>query len=162
MSTDYCIWRLQRRKFFVLFRNMCRYMFIYEPFRMMAEKAEIKMLNPSWRPSWHSEGRSTKWRGPAFKAERGSRKNSPCSVHRMANTIYTPYRHYPMSQWHSTKWVKSFQEGPQTGVLSQLAVIWEFCGGQSYCWVWVRTAQTPVATTGELPSSLVLGEVASP
>lgn len=113
MSTDYCIWRLQRRKLFVLFRNMCRYMFIYEPFRMMAEKAEIKMLNPSWRPSWHSEGQSTKWRGPAFKAEKGSRKNSPCSVHRMANTIYTPYHHYPMSQWHSTKWVKSFQEGPK-------------------------------------------------
>lgn len=80
--------------------------------------AEIKMLNPSWKPSWCSEGLSAKWRGPEIKAESWGRKNSPHLVHELANTVNTHYHHQSMSHRHSTKWVQIFQEGPQTEVLS--------------------------------------------
>ena len=118
--------------------------------------AEIKMLNASWKPSWCSEGLSAKWRGPEIKAESWGRKNSPHLVHELANTVNTYYHRQSMSHRHSTKWVQSFQEGPQIEVLSQLSVIWSFYGGQLYCWVWVRTAQTQVTSTAEFPSSLVV------
>lgn len=82
-----------------------------------------KTLNPSWRPSWRSEGLATKQGSPEFRAEAGGRRDNPCSVHKLADIGFTPCHHYVRSQLDPTEGAKSFQEGPQTEFYGAYALL---------------------------------------
>ena len=122
--------------------------------------AEIKILNPSWKPSCCSEGLSAKWRGPEIKAESWGRKNSPHLVHELVNT---PYHHQSVSHRHSAKWVESFQEGPQTEVLSHSLLSPESSVEDS-CTAVCRSEQLrpKLPALGNSILHWLLGEAASP
>lgn len=98
------------------------------------------------------------WEGLDFRAE--GEVEYPHSVHKLENIVHAPYLHYPVSQWPSLVG-KASTKAPKLQCFHSLLPIWEFCGGQPCCWVWVqrpRATWTPAATNGVLPP---LGEAAS-